>query len=1175
MLKLESIKKDAQIDGIVAGQSVRVVLAMMVGPDCCQCVYRTVDNAIHEVLFYRSDEARLSLVETGKQWALDADGADFKLAAEAYRINLAHLFDPYMAVHTAQNVDPLPHQITAVYEHMLPRQPLRFVLADDPGAGKTIMAGLLIRELLLRAAAKRIAIVAPGSLVEQWRTELHEKFGLHFEIYSNAMEQGTRSGNAFEDHHHLIVRLDQVSRNDDARTRIVKAGWDLVIFDEAHKLSASWNGGEIRRTKRYDLAMELGNNTRHLLLMTATPHNGKEEDFQLFLGLLDSDRFFGKFRDGAHKVDTCDLMRRMVKEDLVKFDGKPLFPERKAYTAKFQLSPLEARLYDEVTTYVREGMNRLDRLQDGKKRTAVGFALTALQRRLASSPAAIYNSLQRRHDKLLKLKEEELRKGRVVNLSSDILRDIALRGDGDDWEDELSGEELENQTDELLSGVTVAETIDELDKEIENLLELVDLARELVRSNEDRKWEELSKIVSHSPEMADGSGRQRKILIFTEHKDTLNYLRDKIGNDLLGQPGAVLTISGTTPREERLKTQALFNNDPDVRVLIATDAAGEGVNFQRATNLMINYDLPWNPNRLEQRFGRIHRIGQHEVCHLWNLLADGTREGAVFERLFSKLEKEREALKGKVFDILGAVFEERSLKDLLIEAIRYGDQPEVRDRLNQQIDSTLDTEHCKAIVARNALNQEILDQTRVFEVRHQMEMAEARKLQPFFIQAFFFEAFKALGGEWREREPERFELTFVPAVIRERDRELAGRVGEAPPVLRRYERVCFQKNLTTPPSGKPAELVHPGHPLMQAIMDLMLERHRKTLKRGALMVDPADPSTTPRLLFMLEHRIVDEQARADAPVDVSRELHFVSLSPAGEALAAGPGPHLDLEPLPEGLRDVVMPALPPQWQTDQVEQTALLYAAQALAQPHFERVSKRRTEWVARTNQAVVERLMSELKYWEHRHETLEQDFRAGKGIWPNVQNAKKQIDEITSRLTSRQAELERMRHLRNTMPSLVGAAVVIPQGLLAQLQGGPVESPDVALERKRIEWLAMDAVSRYELARGAVVEDVSAHNCGWDITSRWPDGTERHIEVKGRHKDATTLTVTRNEILYALNQREKFVLAIVRVDGDRIDGPYYVHAPFNQAPDWAEASRNFELNALLVRAERCEVLQA
>jgi superfamily II DNA or RNA helicase len=293
LLSLNDIRKDAQIEGLVSDQIARVVSTDLLAPDCCQCLYRLPDNSLHEALLYRADEARLSLVAKGAQWAFDADGEQFKLATEAYRINLAHLFDPFMAVHTA-NVEPLPHQITAVYEAMLPRQPLRFLLADDPGAGKTIMAGLLIRELLLRAAAKRILIVAPGSLVEQWRTELDEKFGLRFKIYSTALDQLSPGDNAFEDHPQLIVRLDQLSRNDEAREKALKGNWDLVIFDEAHKLSASWNSGDVKKTRRYELAEELGAHTRHLLLMTATPHNGKEEDFQLFLGLLDSDRFFGK-----------------------------------------------------------------------------------------------------------------------------------------------------------------------------------------------------------------------------------------------------------------------------------------------------------------------------------------------------------------------------------------------------------------------------------------------------------------------------------------------------------------------------------------------------------------------------------------------------------------------------------------------------------------------------------------------------------------------------------------------------------------------------------------------------------------------------------------------------------------------------------------------------------------
>ena len=292
-------------------------------------IYKTPDDTLKDRLLNRADELSISIATTERPWSFEGDGEAFKLTVEAKRIDLAFLFDPMMAVHTS-NVDPLPHQITAVYESMLPRQPLRFVLADDPGAGKTIMAGLYIRELIMRADARRILIVAPGSLVDQWREEMFEKFGLEFRVFTKDLEAATPSGNPFDDIDHLIVRLDQMSRNEDLQDKLCAAGWDLVVFDEAHKLAAHFFGSKLEKTGRFRLAEKLGAQTRHLLLMTATPHNGKEEDFQLFLSLLDSDRFYGKFRDGVHKVDCSDLIRRMVKEKLVKFDGTPLFPERRA-----------------------------------------------------------------------------------------------------------------------------------------------------------------------------------------------------------------------------------------------------------------------------------------------------------------------------------------------------------------------------------------------------------------------------------------------------------------------------------------------------------------------------------------------------------------------------------------------------------------------------------------------------------------------------------------------------------------------------------------------------------------------------------------------------------------------------------------------------------------------------
>src|SRR5208337_441598 len=392
-----------------------------------------------------------------------------------------------------------------------------------------------------------------------------------------------------------------------------------------------------------------------------------------------------------------DLMRRMVKEELLKFDGTPLFPERRAYTANYKLSGIESALYEAVTSYVKEEMGKVDELK-GPRKGSVGFALTALQRRLASSPEAIFQSLKRRRERL----ESRLREENLLARGQQFSAQNLETPPEDD--DDLSAEEQEELEEKLTDTATAAETIAELEAEIAILARLVEQARGVVDSGLDRKWDELSKILQNDPNMRDAGGRQRKMIVFTEHRDTLNYLERKIGG-VLGTPDAIVTIHGGTHRDERRKRQALFRSDPEVRILLATDAAGEGVNLQNA-NLMVNYDLPWNPNRLEQRFGRIHRIGQQEVCHLWNLVAKETREGEVYHRLLTKLEIINDTFKGRVFDILGAVFEEKSLKDLLLDAIRYNDQPEVRARLTRSIDTAFDSTHIKELLERNALAQE-------------------------------------------------------------------------------------------------------------------------------------------------------------------------------------------------------------------------------------------------------------------------------------------------------------------------------------------------------------------------------------------------------------------------------------------------------------------------------------
>ena len=1171
MLKLEQIQKNAAISGIEPGQVVRVVTTEPVGDTSLTVYYKTADGKLRERMLFRTDEAKLSLAEAGRPWAFDAPGDEFKLAAEAYRIHLAHLFDPMMAVHTS-NVEPLPHQITAVYESMLPRQPLRYVLADDPGAGKTIMAGLLIRELLMRADAKRVLIVAPGSLVEQWQDEMFEKFGLSFTLFSREQVEQSRSGNPFDDIDLMVARVDQLARAEDLQEKLRLSHWDLVVVDEAHKLSANYFGNKVNKTKRFQLGELLGSITRHFLLMTATPHNGKEEDFQLFLSLLDADRFYGKFRDGAHKVDVSDLMRRMVKEDMLRFDGTRLFPERRAYTTNYKLSDPEAALYAAVTDYVKEEMNRADQL-DGQRKGTVGFALTALQRRLASSPEAIYQSLKRRRHKLTRRVEEEKLRQRGQSLAETLSPNGFNIAPEDIWEsdDALSPDDYENFEEAVVDQATAAQTIQELEAEIIILEGLEEQARQVVHSGQDRKWDELSKLLQNTPEMHDADGRQRKLIIFTEHRDTLNYLSVKI-RGLIGNEEAVVMIHGGVKREERRKVQELFRNDPATRVLVATDAAGEGVNLQNA-NLMVNYDLPWNPNRLEQRFGRIHRIGQTEVCHLWNMVANETREGDVFQRLFEKLEVERAALGGRVFDILGEVFEDKSLKDLLIEAIRYGADPEVRARLHRKVEGALDTQHLETIIKRNALCEEVMDEKRLFAVKEEMEKAEARKLQPYFIRSFFNQAFQQLGGELRSREPGRYEITHVPANIRERDRQITGRDRRnLDPVLRKYERVCFEKQYVrlTDRIGAPmASLMHPGHPLMQSVTDLVMEQHRNKLKQGTVLVDASDMGLTLKVMFIIDHSVKEG---ADPAHIVSRRMQFIEIDPQGGAINAGWAPHLDLEPIGKADMGLIEDVLAAPWITQNLEQQALAHASTHLVPEHFDEVRTRREKHVDKTLAAVQERLVKEINYWSDRYIKLQDDIAAGKDVRLTLENVRRTIDDLTARRESREKELLAMRHVISATPVVVGGALVIPAGLLAQCKGQPGWTAD-ADARARVEWVAMNAVMDAERALGHEVIDVSAQKCGWDVTSlpKAVDGklpASRHIEVKGRAKGQSTITVTRNEILYGLNQQDKFILAIVLVDGDQYEGPFYVTKPFTQEPDWAVTSINLDLSELLKRAE-------
>jgi superfamily II DNA or RNA helicase len=1162
MQKLEGLTRGAVVSGVVPRDAVTVIDARFIGSDVLQLTYRDSAGRLGNELLYRDNEPTLDLVTEGGLWSFDGDGAAMRLVSEARRIELAYLFDPHLAVHTSQ-VEPLPHQITAVYGEMLPRQPLRYLLADDPGAGKTIMAGLFIKELLIRGDLKRCLIISPGSLVEQWQDELDQKFHLPFEILTNDKLESSRSGNWFLENHLCIARLDKLSRSEEVQAKLEQTDWDLIVVDEAHKMSASFFSGEVKETKRYKLGKFLSGLTRHFLLMTATPHNGKEEDFQLFLSLLDGDRFEGRFRDGVHVVDTSDLMRRMIKESLLKFDGTPLFPERKAYTVNYQLSPLEADLYRQVTEYVREEFNRADALQNEGRKGTVGFALMALQRRLASSPEAIYQSLRRRRERLEKrLREEKaLRRGAEVALRVPSAVPDLMPDDIEDLEDAPESE-ISEKEDELLDLASAAQTIAELETEIGMLMRLEALALRVRRGGTDRKWEELSGLLQNNAEMFDAQGHRRKMVVFSEHRDTINYLTEKI-RALLGQHESVVVIHGAMGREERKKAETLFKQDKDTQILLATDAAGEGINLQRA-HLMVNYDLPWNPNRLEQRFGRIHRIGQSEVCHLWNLVASETREGDVFTTLCRKLEQESKALNGQVFDILGKAFIDTPLRQLLQDAILYGDQPEVRERLFRVIESALDHDRLRQLIEEKALAHDSMDSRRVQEIRSDMERIEARRLQPHFVSAFFIEAFKRLGGQIYEREPHRYEITRVPAPIRNRDRQ----IGRREPVLTKYERVSFQKDLLNV-AGKPgATFVCPGHPLLDAVIDLTMEQNRELLKRGAILVDPDEACETPRVLFYLDSHLQDGR-RDSAGVRrvVSREMHFLEVYPDGTVRNAGPAPYLDYRPLEAQEQSAVAPILEEPWLKKAHNDIITEFAVSKLVPEHLHRVKARKEEHTLKAMAAVKDRLTKEITYWDHRSEELRLQEQAGKTPRLNSAKARGRADELEARLQKRLGELEEERRVSALPPNVVGGVLVIPAGLLNRLVGksaasAPLHAIDTAPSDRR----AMEAVMATERALGFEPRDVSAEKRGYDIESAIPNsGRLRFIEVKGRAASAEAVTLTKNEILTSLNKPEDFILALVIGDDERAEVTY-IRNPFEREPDFGVTSVNYDVRKLLAK---------
>lgn len=1137
-MKTSELAVGQTVSGLVPDVAVDVISVNSIAHGSAIVVVKRPGGDFQELIV--NDEMFFELTPS-EDFRFDADPANFKLAMEATRMELAGVFDPFAALSTS-NLQPLPHQLSAVYGELLNKIPLRFLLADEPGAGKTIMAGLLIKELILRGSLKRCLIVCPGSLGEQWSDELKEKFGLSFRLLNKSSLEEASKVNPFLESNFMIARMDQLARSgDQIKKRLEETDWDLVIIDEAHRMSAQHVGfkNEASKTLRFRLGQLLSQQTTHMLLMTATPHTGSDENFHLFLSLLDSDMFAGNLRQGESKADFAPVMLRRVKENLVTFEGKRLFPPRKAITVSYDLSASELELYTQVTAYVKEEMARAMAVygNDKKKQGNVSFALTVLQRRLASSPLAIRNSLQRRLEKLQATIEGAI--------SSELQADDFLEfiDEADDIVGEFSEEQREvfEESEDVISS-TASTGVPGLNDEILKLKALVSIADKVLAEENDSKWIELKSILESEDLSGGPKGEFEKLIIFTEHRDTLEYLRDRISRTL-GSNYKVVTIHGGHSREERRRSQAEFTHNPMAPILLATDAAGEGINLQRA-HFMVNYDLPWNPNRIEQRFGRIHRIGQSSECTLWNLVSANTREGSVYLRLLKKIVTQGEAYNGNLFHILGGedLFEGKSLADLLTEAIT-GSQIEVEAELDLGL-----IKASKQAQQEAALMPEIASTFDASELARRMNEAKARRLAPGFVAGFFAAAFKDFGGSLQDKEPERYKISNVPASLSKLSR-VDKSIGE---LSTQYERVTFKPDYVELEGAPDAELIAPGSPLMNAVVKGILSKYSDLLERGALFIDE-DPeaSSEIRMLVCLSQDLVNN---FDQSKPLERVVVFAEVLPSGETFFHDTPPFFDFALPDVQLQEKIIGDLILDLDMQELLETGKKALFERTASSRLPEVKKQVLEQLEKTRTEVIKRMDQEIKFWENEATAIAQGTKANSKY--TAENAKTKANEHKERKLSRLRQIEREGTILIRPPQVISVSLVIPSKLISDREEfSPLVFPKDQEAIKKIERRAVDLVLSVEKNLGFKPKEMPRNNKGFDIDSFRKETGRTFIEVKGRIESAEDFIITESEFSHGHTQGDSFILALVRVaPGDDVskDQVRYIVNPFKgQLPIW------------------------
>ncbi|GIW47705.1 MAG: helicase [Deltaproteobacteria bacterium] len=1029
---------------------------------------RIVGSTIHSKQYVnqiikKEDTSKLETVESVIDLSSNPESVFFVI--EATRFKYASLFDPLLAMNVSK-IDPLPFQIEAVYGYVLKQPHIRFLIADDPGAGKTIMAGLILKELKLRGLAKRILIVVPGHLRDQWRRELKEKFDEKFVVLDRNTFNAHYGENPWEKNDQIITSID-FAKQDEILASLSSVHWDIVIVDEAHKMSAYKYGEKTQKTQRFRLGEALSRNSNHLIFLTATPHKGDPENFRLFLDLL-MPGFFATNEMVEESLKSKDnpLFIRRLKEDLKDFEGKPIFTRRFPVTIKFHLSEAEKELYNEVSRYVLEQYNKA--IQSNKKRN-VAFALMILQRRMASSTYALLKSLERRKEKLERiLKGEE--KQKEISIDYEEIEDLEEK---ERWEKEEEWESL-----------TLAKDPEELKHEIETLSNLIEKTQQVINYEGEVKLKELKKAIEEGFKKINEMNGNPKILIFTESRDTLEYLVKKIRT----WGYKVNYIHGGMGIDERIKAEKIFRDETEV--MVATEAAGEGINLQFC-HIMINYDIPWNPNRLEQRMGRIHRYGQQKDVYIFNLVAKDTREGKVLAKLFDKLEEIKNKLgSDRVFDVIGDVFEGKNLYQLIIDAITNAKS---MDEILKELDIKPDEEYISKI--KEALGETLatrfIDYTRIKEMA---ERAREYRLIPEYVEEFFKRAFIKAGGKFRETKNRFIAIDSVPYEIRKiaESPEFKNRYGI---VIKRYPKATFDKD--TAFKNPDAEFISFGHPLFEALLKWVVDKYGEETKRGAVFKDPSGRLNGYIWFYMGEVR--------DGKGEIAGRKIMAIYDYENEIKELNPAVLWDLVPA-KNSKNLI--------NTEKEKDKLLGFAIQSV-EKYKEEISqerKRQAEIKEKYGLKSLEYLIGKLD--AELAELYEREARGEKVDLPirNKEEQKRRYEEARKEL---EKEIEQEQSLLISMPELLTVIRVVPE-------------KNEMEESEEIERIGMEIAMEYEREHGRFPEDVSKENLGFDIRSKDEStGETRYIEVKARAGEGE-VALTPNEWFKAKRFRNQYFLYVV-----------------------------------------------